>query len=340
MKPVKLLILFLGLALISSAQEQIDSVKFFQDESIIKVTLETDLKDLLGKKQSDRFIPADITMAFEDGTTISEQIRVSVRGNFRKETCYMPGLKLKFHNPTSPRLYKLDELKMVCGCSQGSANEQLVLREFMVYKMYNLFTDLSLRVRLMQVTYKDKSGRRKPYTQYAFFIEDIDEMAKRNGMKEVEGTLYLTERTDRQQMTTVALFQYMIGNTDWSVPNYHNVKLIGSKENPNELPYVVPYDFDICGFVDPPYATVDDQLAIANVRERLYRGFARSMDEIQNSINAFNARKDQLFVMIRTFDLLDARSKNWCADFINSFFEIVSNPRVVQATFVEGARTQ
>jgi hypothetical protein len=335
-----LLIAFVALAASVYGQTQIDSIKFFQDESVIDVTLEWDMKDLLQKKIKERFVPANITMQFADGKVITEKIQVSARGNFRRETCYMPGLKLNFHNPTSPQLYKLDELKMVCGCNTGGDNEQLILREYMIYKMFSLFTEKSLRVRLMKVTYKDIAGKRKTYTQYGFLIEDIDEMARRNGMKEVEGTMYKTELTDRAQMTMVSLFQYMIGNTDWSVPNYHNIKLIGSKEDPNARPVAVPYDFDICGFVDPPYATVDDQLTIDNVRDRLYRGFPRTMDELQAAIKLFNDRKESIYSLIQNFTLLESRSRKWAIAYLDDFYKTVNSPRVVQATFIEGARTQ
>ena len=214
------------------SQEQIDSVQFFIDQDVIQVTLETDLRDLLGKRQKDRYLPATVTMAFENGQSITEGIQLSVRGNFRRENCYMPGLRLDFHNPTSPKLYKLDKLKLTCGCSSGSENEQLVLREFVAYRIYNLLTDMSLRVRLVNVTFTDSRGKKKPYTQYAFFQEDIDNMARRHGMKEVEETMFGQELTDREQMTLVSLYEYMLGCTDWSVPNYHNIKLIGDKTKP------------------------------------------------------------------------------------------------------------
>lgn len=319
--------------------DQIDSVQFFQDESVIDVTLEFDMRDLLGKKAKDRFIDANITMQFKDGNVINEKIKVSARGNFRRETCYMPGLKLDFHTSPTSKLYKLDELKMVCGCNSGSDNEQLVIREFLVYKMYNLFTDKSLRVRLMKVTYKDAAGKKKPYTQHAFLIEDIDEMARRNQMVEVEGTVFKTEMTDRAQMTMVSLFEYMIGNTDWSVPNYHNIKLIGPKDNPNSRPIAVPYDFDICGFVDPPYATVDEQLAITTVRDRLYRGFPRTLAELQESIKIFVEKKPLIYALIENYPLLDARSRKWATAFLDDFYRNTNSQKYIQTTFIDGART-
>lgn len=340
MRTIRNLLFFTFIAFSSSAytQDQIDSVKFFEDESILNVTLEFDMRDLLSKKAKERFIPANISMQFPDGNTISEKIKLSVRGNFRRETCFMPGLRLDFHNPTSPKLYKLDKLKMVCGCNTGSDNEQLVIREFLIYKMYNLFTDRSLRVRMLNVTYKDAAGKKKSYTQHAFFIEDIDEMARRNRMKEVEGIMYYTELTDRQQMTMVGLFQYMIGNTDWSVPNYHNIKLMGPKDNPNAKPIVVPYDFDICGFVDPPYSTVDEQLPIENVRERLYRGYPRTMEELQNVINIFIEKKPLIYGLIENYPLLDSRSKKWAKAYLDDFYSTIKSEKVVEATFIDGAR--
>ena len=51
-------------------------------------------------------------------------------------------------------------------------------------------------------------------------------MAARNnaGLMKIEK---LSQRsTERMHMTTVAVFNYMIGNTDWSVPGQHNIKLI------------------------------------------------------------------------------------------------------------------
>lgn len=339
MKKIYFFFLIAAAALLkpAAAQEQIDSIKFFEEQSVINLTLETDLKDLLGKRQNERFIPATVTMAFENGTNITEQIKLSVRGIFRKENCFMPGLRLDFHNPTSPRLYKLDKLKLVCGCSQGAANEQLVLREYIAYKVFNQLTELSFRVRLVNITFKDASGKRKPYTQHGFFIEDVDMMAKRNGMKEFENPITTQEITNRDQITLVSIFQYFLGNTDWSVPNYHNVKLI-IRDGENERPYAVPYDFDICGFVDPPYATIDERFQIETVRERLYRGFARPMEDLQKIVKLYNEKKDAIYNLYNSFTLLDSKSKSWLIKFTDDFYKTINDARSVQRIFIDETR--
>jgi hypothetical protein len=339
----KILYFFLATVLViplSVSAQKTDKVKFFEDESIIDATLEMDMKDLLGKKQKERFLPATITMNFSDGSNITEKIEASARGNMRRETCFMPGLKLNFRKDSTSRLYRFKELKLSNGCNTGDEAGQLVIKEFLAYKIYNLLTDKSLRVRLMKMNFKDAAGKRKPYTQFAFLIEDVDDMAKRNGMIEIEGVTFNTELTNRNQMTLVTLFEYLIGNTDWSVPAYHNVKLIGPKDDNTTRPFVVAYDFDICGFVDPPYATIDEQLQplISTVRERLNRGFPRTMEELKEAIQIFNAKKDQIYNLVKNNEYLSAKQKSITVDYLDDFYKTINDDRQVKKIFVDGGR--
>lgn len=339
----KILYFFLVTVLVipfSVSAQKIDKVKFFQDEPIIEATLEMDMKDLLAKKQKERFLPATFTMNFPDGSTFTQKIEASARGNFRRETCFMPGLKLNFRKDSAGPMHKFKELKLSNGCNTGDEAGQLVIKEFLVYKIYNLLTEKSLRVRMMRVSFKDVAGKRKPYTQFAFMIEDVDEMAKRNGMEEVKGITYNTENTNRNQMTLVTLFEYLIGNTDWSVPAYHNVKLIGPKGDNTTRPYVVAYDFDICGLVDPPYATVDEQLQpfISSVRERLNRGFPRTMEELKETIKIFNEKKDQIYNLVKNNEYLAPKVKSSTISYIDDFYKIINDDRDVKRIFVDGGR--
>ena len=320
--------------------QKVDKVKFFEEESTVNATLEMDLKDLLAKKALDRFLPATLTFATKDGITITEKIEASVRGNFRRETCYMPGLKLNFRKDSNSSLYKFKELKLSNGCNTGDESGQLVVKEFLAYKMYNLLTDMSLRVRFMNVSFKDVSGKKKPYTQYAFLIEDVDDMAKRNKMVEIEGTPYNTEQTNREQMTIVTLFEYLIANTDWSVPAYHNIKLIGPKDVTGVRPYAIAYDFDICGFVDPPYATIDEQLQdqISSVRERLNRGFPRTMEELKIAVQLYNDKKEKIIGMIKSNEYLSSKEKSKCVSYVEEFYKIINNDKDLKRIFVDGGR--
>jgi hypothetical protein len=341
MKKFLLFLLIVVAIYIPVAAQKLDRKKFFDDESIVTATLEMDIKDLLAKKAKQRYLPGTMMLSFKDGSTVNEKITATVRGNFRRETCYMPGLTVNFKADTNSSMAKFKTMKISNGCNSGDEPGQLVIKEYLAYKIYNLLTDMSLRVRLMNISFKDVSGKRKPYTQYAFMIEDVDDMAKRNNMVEVEEVKFNTEQTNRDQMTLVTLFEYLIGNTDWSVPAYHNVKLIAPKDDKSVRPYVVAYDFDICGFVDPPYATIDEQLQsqISSVRERLNRGFPRSMEELKIAVKIFNDKKEKLIGLIKNNEYLNSREKSRSVGYVEDFYKTINSDRDLQRIFVEGGRT-
>ena len=179
--------LFLSLVFISFnmyAQPREHSVKFFTDTEIVDINLTTDIRELRDLENVEKYQPASITMVFPDKTTYAEEIKLHARGKSRRELCNIPPIMLDFHTPTSPLLYQLSRLKLVVGCGPSSnQDEQLVLKEFLLYKIYNLFEENSFNARLVRVNYRDSKDKMKPYTQYAFLLEDVDDMAKRNGCK-------------------------------------------------------------------------------------------------------------------------------------------------------------
>ena len=323
-----------------SQTARIDSVKIFTDDKPIEMTLTTDYKKLLADKLKMTVQPATVTFRFPDSSTYTGSVDINARGITRKESCTVPPILLNFKNSSSDAMRSLHKVKMVCGCASGSSDEQLALKEFLTYKIYNLLTDMSFRVRLVHVTYEDSKGKAKTYSQYGFLIEDVDAMAKRNKCKETEKIAFATESTQRDQMTLVALFQYMIGNTDWSVPNYHNIKLMTLKAEPNSLPYVIPYDFDYAGLVNAYYAVPAEELQLSSVTERAYRGFARSMEELQETIKLFNDQKENINNLITNFEPLTSRSKKEMTAYLEEFYKIINSKSSVETEFIKRARSE
>ncbi|HEX6191266.1 MAG TPA: hypothetical protein VFZ42_02835 [Chitinophagaceae bacterium] len=325
---------------IAALSQSIDSARFFSDETPFEMTLTSDLKTLMSKRMQKAYQPATVSMTFADGTNIKEEIRIQTRGKFRLETCYMPPIMLNFKNPTSPKLRVLKKLKLVCGCQTTGDDEQLIIKEYLAYKMYNLITEKSFRVRLVKIKYEDTRGKVKPYTQYGFLLEDVDEVAARNKCVEVEGGQFLTESTDRRQMTLVYLFEYMIGNTDWSVPHYHNVKLMRSVNEKSTTPYTVPYDFNNSGLVNASYALPQEELGIESVRVRLYRGFPRTMEELEAAIAIFKKQQDKIESLISNCEWLSSKYKKEMNNYLADFFKIIDSKSSVKHNFIDNARTQ
>jgi hypothetical protein len=322
-----------------SAQPPLNRIAFFEENELITMDLNTDLKKLVSEKKLDSYQPATLTCHFPDSIVINEEIRLTARGEFRRVNCFMPTMKLDFRNTTSPKLAPLGLLKLVCACSTGPSDERLVLREFLTYKIYNLLTDMSFRVRLLRINYKDTRGKIKSYSQYGFFIEATDDMAKRNKCREVNKPAFHSERTNRQQMTLVSIFQYMIGNTDWSVPAFHNIKLMRSRTDSLSSPYTIPYDFDFCGLVNANYASPPQELDITSVRERAYRGFQRSSTEIEDALKIFHEKKQDVEKLVMNFEILDARSRKDIMKYLDEFYAIIDNKKWAQRIFVDGARS-
>ncbi len=321
------------------AQSTVDKVQFFNDTSVINATLTTNLTKLLNNREKEGYkLPATFTCRLADGTNVNDEMSIETRGKYRRGFCYIPPLKLSFNVNANAAMYQLHSLKLVSMCKTADIYGQYLLKEYIVYKLYNIITDKSFHVRLLNLNIADSSGKKKPITEYAFLIEDIKEMAKRNSCTEFKNDNLITEATSRRQMTIVGVFEYMIGNTDWAVPGGHNTKLILDKSDSTARPYVVPYDFDFSGLVGTDYSAPDERLGIEDVKQRLYRGFIRTMGEMNEVLQLFRKKKDEMYATISNFALLSDYSKKQMIDYLDEFFESMENPAIVKDVFITSAR--
>jgi hypothetical protein len=333
---------FLFVALICSFKifsQPIDSLKFFTDDQLLHITLTTDIRALQAEKGTPTFLDGTIQIIFPDNNSVSSAIAVAPRGVNRRDYCKVPPMKINFRKDKTSPLASLGSLKLVLGCGTGSADEELLLKEYVCYKLFNMIEDKSFRVRLAKVDYTDTHGRFHPFSQYSFFIEDDGDLARRNNcMKKVHGS-YLTEATDRKMMTMVSLFQYMIGNTDWAVPNEHNIKILFDKKSP-AIAYAIPYDFDYSGLVDASYAVPNEIIGTESVTERVYRGFPRTMSELQEVLDIYRAKKDNMVDYIRNFSELSEKTRKTMVSYLDDFFKIIESKGQVQSVFIDNARKQ
>lgn len=312
--------------------------QFFDNDRVLQMTITTDFKKIFNEKKKGNYQDGFVTLNLLENELITDSILLYARGEYRRQNCKTPGLMLNFNAKGATRLNALKKLKLTCACSNATGDEQLLLIEYLIYKMYNLITDMSFRVKLVNVSFNDVQNKMKPYTQYAFFIEDVDDMAARNECFEMENIMFMTEQTHRRQMTLLSIFQYMIGNTDWAVPTYHNIKLIRSNADSKALPYAVPYDFDFAGMVNAYYALPHPDLGIEKVTDRLYRGFPRTMPEIQAALDVFRDQKQNILSLISSFDLIRKKEQNFIYNYIEEFYKIIESERQVKAAFIDGAR--
>jgi hypothetical protein len=307
----------------------------FKSEGPLEVTISTDLRKLINEKANETVGTAVFTIKLPDSVTYSSPVTIKARGHFRKEYCMIPPVNIGFRDAKYP-LNKMRTLRLVNACRTGSSYEQLVFKEYLSYNFLNLLK--SLNVRLVHVTFIDSLNKRKPFKYHGFVIEDMDAMAKRNDCKEVKRERLHTELTNRDYMTLVAMFEYMIGNTDWSVPAVHNIHFMAPKDSLTDRPYAVPYDFDYSGIVNAPYAQPDEQLGTTKITERVYRGYARRFEELSEKAALFNARKGAMYKLVNDCAWLEKNTKADMIDYLEEFFKTINDPQGLKQVFIDNAR--
>jgi hypothetical protein len=193
-------------------------------------------------------------------------------------------------------------------------------------------------VRLVDITYADSRGKKDTVHRMGFLIEPTGHMARRNRCERIETRNVQQEQCDRLKSTRMAVFQYMIGNTDWSVPVPHNIVLL--REQPGIAPVAVPYDFDWCGLVDAPYAVPAENLGIEDVKTRLFRGFCRSEEEFEQVFQEFRAKRPEILSIIESTPGMEEKEKKKVKRYIEQFYSTLQSPLAVRNEFMNNCRTE
>lgn len=300
-------------------------VPLFSSHEPLELVLVADLGSLRSDR-SEKDRPA--LLVLPGGDTLAVEVRP--RGDLRRNpaVCSFPPLRVDMTSggADGTPFEGQDKLKMVVPCHPTRDSfEGYVLREYLLYRAYGLVTDVSYRVRLAHVTFHDQAGRDDDVTRWAFFIEDASALAARVGGEVVdlpEGKVLRTDALHPAEATTMAIFQYLIGNTDWNDAQGHNVTLLAL---PGRV-VPVPYDFDFAGAVEAPYANPADGMPIENVRQRLYWGWCWPQLDTGPLLARFREIRPALEELYRTFEPLDRRVREETLAYYADFYERVRTP--------------
>ena len=308
----------------------------FQSDETLQVTISAPLTSLVEERSKEDYLPGVFRYTGTDGTAVDFDIEIRTRGNFRHNTCDFPPLSLNFKKKqTNGTLFdKQNKMKLVVHCDDSTRYEQTVLREYLVYRIFNAITDMSFRVRLLRVTYVDTEERRDEQVRYAFLIEHKNRLAKRLDMQDLKVKRTTVSAIQPDQLNLTSVFEYFIGNTDFSpiagAPDRdccHNYVLFG---NDVDLLLAIPYDFDQSGFVNAPYAVVNENLGIRNVRVRLYRGRCVNNDHVAASLQEFEGNRDRIYALVDEQEGMKSSVRKSTVRYINKFYKLTDTPRDVE----------
>jgi hypothetical protein len=325
-------------SVVTHAQDTGAVYPLFEDDTPLALKLSAPLRHVFrDNPDRRRDYEAILEWIEPDGRAMSREIEVRIRGRSRIEFCRFPPLSLDFRQSDDDGtefdgtvFEGQNRLKLVVLCDGAGYYEDYLAREYLIYRMLNLLTERSFRVRWAEMEYVDTVPRRpRVRSAPAFLIESDWEIAERVGMALVETEILAVESLDVAHSALLAVFGYLVGNTDWALlegpagePCCHNGKVL---RGPGGAHFIVPYDFDNSGLVDANYAVPSDLLPIRSVRRRLYRGFCAFDPSLDAAIAAVTAHRERLLAV---FDdpLISERGREDALDYLEESFEIIDDP--------------
>lgn len=324
--------LTLGLAGSIGAAER---APLFQDHSVLKAVLTAPITQTYAQRMSDvrLYFPGQWTYVNGDGASHRLDVSIRIRGNFRREHCELPPIRLNFKkSQVKGTLFKgQDKLKLVSPCQHGLEGQQKLLLEYLAYRTYEILTAYSFGARLIRLSYVDTDEKLKSWTDLVFVIEDEGDLAARLGLDRARVAENRFEELDQPTTALFELFQLLISNHDYSVLKgspgeycCHNAVMYTREETAGKrIP--VPFDFDMSGLVDARYAAPPSYLPIRLVRTRYYRGLCQPPEVMDAAVAHMLSKKDEIIALFENFPDLSRLSRNRSVPYVRRFFAILED---------------
>lgn len=310
----------------------------FGSDRIMEIAVAADFSTLCRPRETEEceFTPSRLEYRDTSGSRQSIPIEIKIRGGWRSlsQNCSVPLLWVSFRpeDVAGTPFEGQTLLPLTTHCGKGYSidpvirsirladYEQYLLREFLGHRLYNVITEYSIRVRLLRIAYPKPGGDGSRVPHYAFFSEHFESLAARVGMERLPRGSFDPDRLDAQAAARLALFHFMIGNTDWSIASERNTMLLGSAEG-RQVP--VPYDLDMSGLVNAGYAGPAPALPIDDVRERYFLGYCQPGTEWAPLFAELAAKQQAILSLTGGIPGLSRNSERSTEDFLREFFDII-----------------
>ena len=305
-----------------------DTLAVYQDlfeiQEPLTLTLKFSVKELQKTKYKEEYLPAVMTCHVSDNFEVTHEVRVRARGEIRKKICFAPmfWVNIRHAGIEAEDLNDVIKLKVVQRCKSSNMHEYYVLREYLVYQIWNLLSPYSFNTRLVRLKIIDTGRKNKEKEDWAFIIEPEAMMVERNNCMSIKSDKLSLATVNKEWMDRVAFFSYMVGQADYSVTGRHNLKILTPKEySPTTGFITVPYDFDYCGLVNAEYAIPLDNLGIESVTERYYLGACRSETVYRETIEWLASYKEEIRDLVLSFEYMEESEKQDFLKYIESYYK-------------------
>jgi hypothetical protein len=316
-----------------------EALPLFAGQEPLEIVISADFQDVQKDRDVDskQLYPGTLAIVKDGAPGTPIPIEIRTRGHVRRNVrlCEFAPLRLEFtKSGVRGTIFEgLGHVKLGTHCQSESVYTQYVLKEYLANRLLNTLTPRSLRVRLARVTYADTDTGRKPFTRPGIFFEADGDLAKRMEARALPVPRQMFRYVDQPALLFMSLFQYMIGNTDYSILTLHNVIMLDDTKG---IRYTVPFDFDYSGLVGAHYAVPMSGLKLSTVHERMYRGPCKTEAEVNQALQPFRDRQAEVLAMVASMGPLglDEGHRRNVEKYLNEFFELINKPDRVKKTFV------
>jgi hypothetical protein len=325
---------------ISGFAQAPDLTPMFKEEKPLAIRLKVSLKKIRKETDDTTFIAS--TLYYKESAQSSWDsipMKVRARGNFRRDNCYFVPMRIKIKKGDSKGTVFAGNksLKLVLPCTTSKTGNSLIMKEYMCYQLYEPVTPYFFNTRLLNITLDD-IDKKKTHDLLGFFIEDDDIVADRFHAKAIDSTKVHPLGLHDTTAVRHDLFEYWISNTDWSSVYYHNIKLI---RNENGIHIPIPYDFDMSGFVNAPYAKGSAELGTTDSRTRVYRGFCRAEPLVQHVRSEYLALEPKMNEIIGQYQSsFDPKEFTSIKRYSDEFFTILKGDQLFKENILQKCRTK
>jgi len=306
--------------------------RFFETEEPLHLTLEFDITEFRRSRADEEYMDARLLQYINDTCYIPFAVKLRTRGIFRRDHCFLPPFWMNIEDSEikSPGLEDVEKFKIVTHCMRKDFYQDYLLKEYLAYRIYNIISPYSFRVRLLRITYIDTGRHDKKMEGWAFAIEPKEMLARRLHADVIENENLSMQHMNDTVMDRLCMFNYMIGNTDYSVAGLHNIKVLLLRE-PGRNGYIpVPYDFDFTGIVNTIYAKPAANTNISRVTDRYYTGPCRTDFIYEGVLDDFRANSEAIHYLLQNFEYMDLKEKLEMLRFVEGFFDDIERKDFIE----------
>lgn len=330
------------LTVTADAKDIKDYDPLFASQELLEVEVDGPFALLARERSDEEEVDGKFRYTAADGSPVEFDIAIRARGNWRRnpDICRFPPLRFNFKkSQTNDTLFdKQDKLKLVTHCQNNSRRyDQSIVSEYLAYRILNLLTDYSFRVRLVRIKY-NFSDRETELDSHGILIEHKDRLGKRIDGEPVELERTSVESIKAADLSLASVFQYFLGNTDFSpvatAPDEdccHNQVLFTNEDG---LYRTIPFDFDQSGLVDAQHAAPNPRFGLRTVKVRLYRGRCANNDRLPATLLLFQVRRRDIEALVNDEAELTPATRRNLLKYIEDFYKTIDNPKRVARRLV------